>query len=107
MRIPFELLEKDSSAPVSPKEIHYHMIYDVKMDLTRKARLVTGGRLNNTVSASMSYSFVVKKDSVRIGFMIGAMNDLDVLAADVGNVDLNIKPRVRAHVKIGPELFGV
>ena len=39
--------------------------------------------------------------------MIGAMNDLDVLAADVGNEDLNIKPRVRAHVKIGPELFGV
>lgn len=50
-----------------------------------KARLVTGGRLNNEVPAYISSLSVVKRDSVRIGVMIAVMNDLDVMNVDVGD----------------------
>ena len=83
------------------------MIYDVNMDLTRKARLVTGGHLNDKMSAYMSYQSVVRRDSVHIGFMIDTMNDLDAMAIDVRNISLNEKPREKAYVKIGLELFGI
>lgn len=83
------------------------MIYDVNMDLTRKAKLVAGGHLNDEMSAYMSYQFVVKRDSVRIGFMIATINDLDAMAIDVRSTFLNEKPRERAYVKIELELFGV
>ena len=35
------------------------------------------------------------KENVRIEFMIAAMNDLDVLAADIGNAYVNEKLRER------------
>ena len=83
------------------------MIYDVKMNLIRKENLVTGGYLYDEVSAYMSYSFIVERYSVRIGFMIDGMNYLDVLAADVRSAYLNSKRRKSTDVKIGPELFGI
>ena len=71
------------------------------MDLTRKARIVAGGHLSKEVPRYMSYSSVVDLDSVRIGFLLAALNDLDIMAADVGNTYLNAKPRERSHVVSG------
>jgi Reverse transcriptase (RNA-dependent DNA polymerase). len=61
------------------------MIFDIKMDgkFTRKARLVAGGHTTDP-PASATYSSVVSRDSVRIAFMMAALNDLEVCAADVG-----------------------
>ena len=42
---------------VGYQEIKLHMIFDVKMDLTRKARFVAGGHTTDTPT-SMTYSFV-------------------------------------------------
>jgi hypothetical protein len=64
------------------------MIFDVKMDFTRKARFVAGGHMTDPPT-SMTYSSVVSRDSVRIAFLIAAMNDLEVLGADGGNANLN------------------
>ena len=83
------------------------MIYDVKMDLTRKASMMEEGHLNDEVSVYMLYSSIVERDSIHIGLMIAFMNVLDILDADVVNVYLNAKPREGSHVKRGPELFGV
>ena len=55
------------------------MIFDVKTDLSRKARLVAGGHLTDPPKDSV-YSSVVSRDSVRIAFTIAALNDLEVLA---------------------------
>ena len=60
------------------------MIFDVKMDFTRKARLVAGGHMADT-PASLTYSSVVSRDSVRLGLLLAALNDLDVLSCDIGN----------------------
>jgi hypothetical protein len=71
------------------------MIFGVKMDLTRKARLVTGGHQTDPPKES-TYSSVVSRNSIRIAFTLAALNDLDVLSADVQGAYLNapIKEKV-------------
>jgi hypothetical protein len=87
------------------QEIKCHMIFDIKMEgLTRKARFVAGGHTTET-PVSLTYSSVVSRDSVRIAFLIAALNDLEVWAADVGNAYLNAKCRERIWTIAGPE-FG-
>jgi hypothetical protein len=78
----------DDKMPIGYKEIGCHMIFDVKMDLTRKARLVAGGHKTDPPKDS-TYASVVSRDSVRIAFTVAALNRLDVLCADVQNAYLN------------------
>jgi hypothetical protein len=80
------------------------MIFDVKMDFTRKARFVAGGHMTDPPT-SITYSSVVSQDSVRIAFLIAAMNDLEVLGADVGNAYLNAETREKVYTTAGKE-FG-
>jgi hypothetical protein len=44
-------------------EIDCHIVFDIKMDFTRKARVCAGGHATNT-PAAMMYSSVVSRDSV-------------------------------------------
>jgi Reverse transcriptase (RNA-dependent DNA polymerase) len=78
------------------------MIFDVKMDFTRKARFVAGGHTTDTPS-SITYSIVVSRDSVRLVFLIAGLNDLDVLAGDVTNAYLNAKCREKIWFEGGIE----
>jgi hypothetical protein len=80
------------------------MIFDIKMDFTRKARFVAGGHTTET-PASTTYSCVVSRDSVCIAFMFAVLNDLYILAADVGNAYLNADCREKIWTIPGPE-FG-
>jgi hypothetical protein len=73
---------------VGYQEIKCHMIFDVKMDLTRKARMVAGGHTTET-PAGLTYSSVVSRDSVRIAFLYAALNDLYVMSCDVSTAYLN------------------
>jgi hypothetical protein len=51
------------------KKIPNHIVFDVKLDLRHKARLVIGG--NGTVNDKEDiYSGVVRMDTVRIGFFL-------------------------------------
>jgi hypothetical protein len=89
---------------VGYQEIECHMIFDVKMDLTRKARFVAGGHTTETPT-SITYSSVVSRDSVRIAFLSAALNDLDIMACDVSNAYLNAPCREKIWFVAGPE-FG-
>ena len=40
-----------------------------------------------------TYSSVVSRDSVRLFFLLAALNDVDVLACDVQNAYINAKDR--------------
>ncbi|KAI2490441.1 Reverse transcriptase (RNA-dependent DNA polymerase) [Fragilaria crotonensis] len=86
------------------QEIKHHMIFDVKMDLTQKARFVAGGHMTEP-PASITYSSVVSRDSVRLAFLLAALNDLDIMACDIGNAYLNAPCRERVWFVAGPE-FG-
>lgn len=87
----FRPLDVDEKIPVGSKLIPYHFEFDVKMDLTRKARLVAGGHMNK-VPQHVTYSSVIYKESVRIGFLIAALNGLEVVSADVFNAYLHAEP---------------
>ena len=84
------------------QEIRCHVIFDVKMDFTRKARFVAGGHTTDT-PASITYSSVVSRDSVRLAFLIAGLNDLDVLAGDVTNAYLNASCREKIWFEGGVE----
>ena len=102
VKVAFKFLDDGTKMPLGFKEITCHMIYDVKFDLTRKARYVGGGHLTK-VSPSMSYSSVVSRDSVRIMFLIAALNDLDIEMCDIGNAYLNAETRERVWFRAGDE----
>jgi hypothetical protein len=94
------------------QEISYHWVFDIKMDgnFTRKARLVAGGHTTDTPTA-MTYSSVVSRDSIRIAFMVAALNDLKICAADVGNAYLNAPCKEKiwtvAGIEFGSEVGSV
>lgn len=78
------------------------MVFDIKVDLTRKARYVAGGHLTE-VPDSMTYASVVSRDSVRILFTLAALNNLEVQMCDIGNAYLNATTREKVYITAGPE----
>ena len=97
---------KSGKVLVGYQQIRCHWIFDIKMDglCTRKARLVAGGHTTNPPS-STTYSSVVSRDSVRIAFLIAALHELDIWAADIGNAYLNAPCREKIWTVAGTE-FG-
>ena len=82
------------------------MIFDIKMygRFTRKARYVAGGHATDPLS-SIIYSSVVSRDSVRISFTLAALNDVEVIVAEIGNAYLNTKCREKIWTVAGAD-FG-
>ena len=100
----FQILDSDALDPAGYTKIKVHMVFDIKPDFTRKARLVAGGHLTDPPS-SITYASVVSRESVRIAFLLAALNGLDVLAGDIGNAYLNAPVRERIFIVCGAE-FG-
>jgi hypothetical protein len=95
----------DDSVPVGYKHITCHMIFDVKMvGLVRKARFVAGGHLTDPPVESV-YSSVVTRESIRMMFLIAALNILDIMGADVQNAYINASTKEKVYTTAGPE-FG-
>ena len=53
--------------------------------------------------ASLTYSSVVSRESIRIAFTMAALNDLGVLVADIGNAYLNADCLEKVYTIAGPE----
>ena len=93
VRIAFEEFEGDKEdIPPGYQLINCHMIFGIKMGkgFRRKARMVAGGHMTEA-PASLTYSSVVFRDSVRIALTIDALNVLKVLACDIQNAFLTDK----------------
>jgi hypothetical protein len=101
--IAFELND-DDKVPIGFTKIDCHMVFDIKMDLIRKARFVAGGHMTD-LPKDMTYLSVVSRDSMRIAFLAAALNDLDVMAADIQNAYLNAETKETRYFFVGPE-FG-
>ena len=84
------------------QEISCHIVFDVKMDFTRKARFVADGSTTAT-PVGLCYLSVVSRDSIRIAFLVAALNDLDVFACDIGNAYLNAPCREKIWFEAGIE----
>jgi Reverse transcriptase (RNA-dependent DNA polymerase) len=93
----------DDKIPEFWKPVVVHMIFDVKMDLTQKARLVANGH-ETEVPTESTYSTVVTGDSIRLAFMLAALNGLDILSGDIQNAYINAESKEKLYIKeAGPE----
>lgn len=102
VEVAFKFVDDGGEIPIGFKEITCHLIYDVKFTLDRKARYVAGGH-RTKVDPSFAYSSVVSRDSVRIMFLVAALNDLDIAMCDIGNAYLQAETRERVWFKAGKE----
>jgi len=94
----------DGSLPVGHKEIKCHLIFDIKSDtLARKARFVAGGHMTDPPKES-TYSSVVSRESVRIFFLLAALNDVDVISCDIQNAYINAETKEKVWFRGGKEL---
>ena len=78
------------------------MVFDIKMDFTRKARFVAGGHTTEA-PASMTYSSVVLRDSIRLAFLIAALNDIDILSVNLENAFIQAPCREKIWFEGGLE----
>ena len=78
VRVAFEILDEGVHAPHGWKQVTRHLVWDVKMDFTRKARWVLDGhKMPDPIGST--YAGVVSRESVHIALTYAALNDLDVL----------------------------
>lgn len=103
--IAFEVLNEGQKAPVGWHKVTGHLVYDVKMDFTRKARWVLDGHKTADPIGS-SYAGVVSRESIRIAFTYAALNHLDVCAADIRNAYLQAPSSRKDYIICGAE-FGL
>jgi len=80
-------LGKGAAVPTGFTKIRVHLIYDVKQDGRRKARLVAGGHLTGP-NTDTYYSSVVSLRAMRILVFLSELNDLELCAGDIGNAYL-------------------
>ena len=85
------------------QEAHCRIVFDIKMDLTRKARFICQGFRVDTDPSINTYSSVVSRDSVRIAFLLAALHGVDITACDVSNAYLNAPNREKTWYQAGHE----
>ena len=101
----FDILEDNENLPVGYSKATCHIIFDVKMDFTRKARYVKDGHKTPDPEGS-TYAGVVSRESVRLLLTYAALNDLDVMAADIRNAYLQAPSSEKHYIICGAE-FGM
>ena len=97
-------LPKPGESLTEYNRIPYHFVFDVKFDLRRKARLVAGGNQTEEDKEDL-FAGVVAMDTVRLAFVLSAMNGLHCCAADIGNAYLYGLTKEKVFVRAGSE-FG-
>ena len=104
VRVAFKIGKENEKIPPGFKYVGTMMIFDIKLDFTRKARLVARGDLTEA-PITLTYSSVVSRESVRIAFLLAALNEIDVSMFDIGNAYLTAPTTEKLYTYAGPE-FG-
>jgi hypothetical protein len=85
--VAFEVLETNQSVPRGWHKVAGHLVWDIKMDFTRKARWVLDGH-KTTNPIGPTYAGVVSHESVHIAFTYVTLNGVDICPADIRNAYL-------------------
>ena len=104
VRIAFKILEPEENLPPAHEFVPCHMIFDVKMDGTAKARLVAAG-CRTSDPAGSTWAGVVSRETVRLALVYAALNDLEVMSADIQNAYLTAPTSQKLWTTCGRE-FG-
>ncbi len=103
--IAFEIMGPGMKAQPGWHKASGHLVFDVKMDFTRKAHWVKD-RHKTPDSATSSFAGVVSRDSIRIALTHAALLSLPVLGADMRNAYLQALSSEKHFIICGPE-FGI
>ena len=103
-RVSFQVLDNDQAILPGYTSLECHMIFEVKMELTREARFVNNGVKTPDPKESI-YDGVVSRESVRITFTYAALMGFGVMAADIQNAYLKAPTNEKYWTTCGPE-FG-
>ncbi len=90
--------------PEGYQRVRVHFVFAVKHDPCHKARLVAGGHMTEA-SHEDAYSSVVFIKGMRICILLAELNELEIMAGDIGNAYLEAKTREKIYIIAGPE-FG-
>jgi len=102
----FEIQPRDvRKAPPGWTKASGHLVFDIKMDFTCKARWVKDGHRTPDAESS-SYAGVVSKEIIHIALTYAALHDFDVQAADIRNAYLQAPTTEKYYVICGAE-FGI
>ena len=93
---------KHAPIPRDYTKIRVHLVFDVKSDGRRKARLVAGGHMTGPNNDTY-YSSVVSFRAMRMVIFLAELNDLELMAADVGNAYLEAYTREKCAFVAGQE----
>ena len=102
--IAFKILDSSENLSVGFSKLSVHMVFDIKLDLTRKARLVADGHLTPDPIDS-TYTGVVSRETVRIALTHAALLGIDIWAADIMNAFVHAPTTEKYYIVCGHE-FG-
>ena len=103
--VAFEILAAGQRAPKGWRLATGHLIWDIKMDFTQKARWVLDGHKTSTPEGT-TFAGVVSRKSVQIIFVYAALNGIAIYAADIRNAYLQAPSSQRDYIICGLE-FGL
>ena len=103
--VAFKILEDHEPLPVGWTPSSGHLVFDVKMDFTLKARWVKDGHKSPDPETS-AYAGVVSRESIRIALTYAALLGVNVLAADIRNAYLQAPTSEKHYIVCGEE-FGL
>ena len=102
--IAFEFLKPGQKAPPGWHKAMGHIIFDVKMYFTRKARWVKDGHKTPDLTTS-SFAGVVSWESINTGLTYAGLLELPVIGGDIKNAYLQAPSSETHFIVCGPE-FG-
>ena len=103
--IAFTILDDGIKLPPGWRKASGHLVFDVKMDFTRKARWVKDGHCTPDPTTS-AYAGVVSRESVRVALTYAALRSLKVMTSDIHNTYLQDPSSEKDYIICGPE-FGL
>ena len=95
--VAFEILAPGQSLMKGWHKVTGHLVWDVKMDFTCKARWVLDGHKTPDPEES-TFAGVVSRESIWIAFLYAALNGLDVFAEDIQNAYLQAPSSRRDYI---------
>ena len=104
LMIAFEILEPGKKAPPGRHKATGHIIFDVKMDYTRKAKWVKDGHKTSDLTMS-SFADVVSWESIRISLTYAGLLGLPVIGGVIKNANIQAQSSEKNFIFCGPE-FG-
>ena len=101
-RVAFQVLNNDQAILAGHNFLEYRMIFDKKMDSTRKSCFVANGAKTPNPKES-TYDGVVSRESFCITFTYSALMSFDVMVADNQNAYLEAPMNEKYWTTCGPE----